>query len=122
MTDKEKKAVALLQIAQGIKADKTEIDLETAKTLYYLINSQKTEIERLKFENLDLSLKRVIMLERIDIVDNARKKSIREFADNVKIAMKTRFSDEIEALNPHFNLVSMLIDDLVEEMTEDNNA
>lgn len=56
------------------------------------------------------------------LIKTSKAEAIREFADNIKIAMKTRFSDEIEALNPHFNLASMLIDDLVEEMTEGNNG
>ena len=51
MTDNEIKAVAFLQIAQGIKADKAEIDLVTVDTLCNLISRQKAEIEELKYEN-----------------------------------------------------------------------
>ena len=51
-----------------------------------------------------------------------RSEAIREFAENVKTEINERFSDEIQACNPHFYLVSTLVDDLVKEMTEGENG
>ena len=80
-----------------------------------LIIRQKAKIERLKRydEERDIAL-------HARLIANAKTEAIREFAENVKIAINERFSDEIQACNPHFYLVSTLVDDLVEEMEGDN--
>ena len=87
-----------------------------------LINRQKAEIEQLRLENRALSQKRITMFERIELVNNARTKAIREFAENVKTAINERFSDEIQDSNAHLYLMNTLLDDLVKEMTEGENG
>lgn len=64
-------------------------------TLFNLINRQKAEIERLK-----------AMVEAA--------------AENVKIAINERFSDEIQDSNSHLYLMNTLLDNLVKEMEGDN--
>jgi len=83
-----------------------------------LINRQKAEIEQLKFINLALSQNRIIMPERLEIVNNARDKAIREFAERLKSNYTI------------FNIPSMVsldmifcdINRLLKEMTEGNNG
>ena len=82
-----------------------------------LINRQKTKIERLKFENLALSQKRITMVERIDIVNNARNKAIREFAERLKSKIRM-----VEADNYVFAVPAEKINEIVKEMTEGGNG
>ncbi len=76
-----------------------------------LINRQKAEIEKLKFENLALSQKRITMFERIELVNNARTKAIREFANRLKYGVSIT-SGRITCED---------IDNLVKGMTEETN-
>lgn len=123
MTNNEKNAVLVLQIARDIKSTETTIGNETVNTLYNLINRQKAEIERLKFENLALSQKRITMFERIGIVDNARKKSIREFLDKLKERAHNLPEYDEGGWECRISVVEVEdIDRLVKEMTEDNNT
>lgn len=79
-----------------------------------LINRQKTKIDRLKSENLALSQKRITMVERIDIVNNARNKAIREFAERLKSKMRL-----VEANNYVFAVPAEKINEIVKEMTKE---
>lgn len=82
------------------------------------INRQKAEIEQLKFENLALSQKRITMFERIDVVNNARNKAIREFAKKLK---KKSSSTKIYGAGVYYKKKYILpeaVDNLVKEMTE----
>ncbi len=76
-----------------------------------LINRQKAEIERLKLENHVLSQNRIAMPERLEIVNNARDKAIREFANRLKCGVSIT-SGIITCED---------VDNLVKGMTEESN-
>lgn len=76
-----------------------------------LIARQKAEIERLKLENHVLSQNRIAMPERLEIVNNARDKAIREFANRLKCGVSIT-SGRITCED---------IDNLVKGMTEEYN-
>lgn len=90
-----------------------------------LINRQKAEIEQLNFKILALSQKRITMVERVDIVNNARNKAIRELA--VKLLSRVHKLDRYNCELPYgrqeqgylIDDVLATIDNLVKEMTED---
>ena len=91
---------------------------ELIKESLDFINRQKAEIDRLKSENLALSQKRITMVERIDIVNNARNKAIREFADQLK-----RFICLEEDEGSDFREeMYFKIESLAKEMTEEQNV
>lgn len=99
-----------IELATGVikKQNITLIDYESK------IARQKAEIDRLKSENLALSQKRITMVERIDIVNNARNKAIREFAERLKSKEQM-----VEAADYFFAVSVEDIDELVKEMTEE---
>lgn len=75
------------------RIDKLSIELATAfiksqniiiAELQNDIECQKAEIEKLKSENLVLSQNRITMPERLEIVNKARDKAIRDFAEKLK--------------------------------------
>jgi hypothetical protein len=100
---------------------------ELIKDSLDLINRQKAEIERLKFENLALSQNRITMPERLEIVNNARDKAIREFAEK----LKTKIAGlEVKSPNETYKCgmedvlyyrMPIIINNLVKEMTEESN-
>jgi Fe-S-cluster containining protein len=63
---------------------RTPCDMHFYKNIRDLIKHQQAEIEQLKFKNLALSQNRITMPERLEIVNNARDKAIREFAEKLK--------------------------------------
>ena len=96
---------------------------ELKKSIFDLINRQKAEIERLKFENLALSQKRITMFERIDIVDNETKKTIREFSDKLKERAHNLPEYGEGGWECRISVVEVEdIDKLVKEMTEGDNG
>lgn len=86
---------------------------------YNLVNRQKAEIERLKFENLALSQNRITMPERLEIVNNARDKAIREFAERLKNLIYPQLSISTYEKGEAFHFCLDEIDNLVKEITEE---
>ena len=84
-----------------------------------LINRQKAEIEELKFKNLALSQNRITMPERLEIVNNARDKAIREFAKKLK--SKSQLLAPSVYAEPYRAVSIDDINSLVKEMTEEND-
>jgi hypothetical protein len=92
-----------------------------------LINRQKAEIEKLKFENLVLSQNRITMPERLEIVNNARDKAIRDFAEE----LKTKIAGlEVKSPNETYKFgmedvlyyrMPKIINSLAKEKTEGSN-
>ena len=83
---------------------------------FELINRQKAEIEQLKFKNLALSQNRITMPERLEIVNNARDKAIREFA--TKLKQQVDFVHRPGGYHVLFDAIEV-INVLVKEMTEE---
>lgn len=48
------------------------------------IEQQKEQIERLQIDNLILKQKRLTLFDRLEIIENARSKAIKEFAERLK--------------------------------------
>lgn len=95
---------------QQAEIDRLNIDLMAMRGA---ANSYKAHYEDLKSENLVLSQKRIAMFERIEIIDNARIKAIREFAEK----LKNKCRDSVELDDYRVTVVTKSdIDDLVEEM------
>lgn len=95
---------------------------------YGLVNRQKAEIEKLKLENRVLSQNRITMPERLEIVNNARDKAIKEFAEKIKDHCNEIVNQEwnkktspvswSDAYEDFIDDIDNLI--LIEEMTEEN--
>lgn len=96
---------------------RTPCDMHFYKNIRDLIKHQQAEIEQLKFKNLALSQNRITMPERLEIVNNARDKAIREFAEKLKdVFVTVDGTFECSEVEEH-------IDNLVKQMTGgENNA
>jgi Fe-S-cluster containining protein len=93
---------------------RTPCDMHFYKNIRDLIKHQQAEIEQLKFKNLALSQNRITMPERLEIVNNARDKAIREFAEKLKATFPDR-QDSRCTLDDCYTLD--IIDNLVKQMT-----
>jgi hypothetical protein len=115
-----------VEYVDGFSADNVSVEL--LKNTLDLIARQKAEIERLKFENLALLQNRITMPERLEIVNNARDKAIREFAEKLKSKLadhkfecNDKTFEEVGNWLIH-KVASDVINKLVEEMTEVNDG
>lgn len=95
---------------------------ELIKDSLDLINRQKAEIEKLKLENRVLSQNRITMPERLEIVNNARDKAIREFAKKLKKKISTITVYGAGVYYKKGYILPEAVDNLVKEMTEGKNG
>ena len=84
-----------------------------ARKALHTIKCQQAEIEKLKLENHVLSQNRITMPERLEIVNNAKDKAIREFADKLKNCAESSrdYSEWVFTIN------ESALDNLVKQMT-----
>lgn len=102
--------------------DFCENDFDCLNNLLDLINRQKAEIEQLRLKNRVLSQNRITMPERLEIVNNARNKAIREFAEKLKESafdVDVSFGYGKECYDKAVAVIE--IDNLVKEMVGEDN-